>query len=107
MFTITEKAIEELKNILNGSDMPGQAAIRVFAQSGGGCCSSNQLGIEIADMSKTQLPGEDFGGLKVLIDEETKDIASNATIDFYDHEENPGFKVLWKKDHQHGGCGCH
>jgi iron-sulfur cluster assembly accessory protein len=106
MFTITDKAIAELKTILNGPEMPEQAAIRVFAQTGG-CCSNNNLGIEIADLSSTDHQGEDFGGIKVLIDEDARAVAQDATIDFYDHAETPGFKVLWKKDHQHGGCGCH
>ncbi len=114
MFTITDKAITELKNILTGPDMPEKPGIRVFAQSGG-CCSNNNLGIEIADLSKTDLPGDDFNGLKVLVDDQAKDIADNATIDFYDHLENPGFKVLWQNaqqhqhnhDHGNGGCGCH
>ncbi len=105
MFTITDKAIEEFKSILNGPDMPAQGAIRVFAQTGG-CCSSNQLGVEIADLSKTELPGEDFNGLKVLLDEDARDVAQKATIDFFDHADNPGFRVLWQKDHNTGGCGC-
>ncbi len=106
MFTITDKAIEELKNVLNGPDMPAEGAIRVFARSGG-CCSSIQLGVEIADLSKTELKGEDFKGLKVLLDEDAREVADNATIDFYDHLENPGFRVLWQKQQDGGGCGCH
>lgn len=106
MFTITDKAIEELKKVLNGSDMPEKGAIRVFAQAGG-CCSSNQLGIEIADLSKTDLEGEDFDGLKVLVDEDAKEVAQKATIDFYEDVENPGFRVLWEKEQNGGGCGCH
>jgi Fe-S cluster assembly iron-binding protein IscA len=105
MFTITEKAITELKNIVNGPEMPEKAAIRVFAQSGG-CCSTHHLGIEIADLAAEQLKAEDFKGLQVVIEEDAREIAQNATIDFYDHPENPGFKVLWQKD-QNGGCGCH
>lgn len=107
MFTITDKAIEELKNVLNGPDMPDEGAIRVFARSGGGCCSSNQLGVEIADLSKLGIKGEDFKGLKVLVDEDAREVADNATIDFYDHQENPGFRVLWQKEQEGGGCGCH
>lgn len=106
MFTITDKAVAELKTILNGPDMPEQAAIRVFAQTGG-CCSNNQLGIEIANLSETPQESTDFNGLKVVLDEEAKEVAQNATIDFYEHEETPGFKVLWQKDQNGGGCGCH
>ncbi|MFW5707907.1 MAG: HesB/IscA family protein [Bacteroidota bacterium] len=106
MFTITDKASEELKNILKGENMPENGAIRVFAQSGG-CCSSHQLGIEIADLSKTEREGEDFNGLKVLLDEDAREIAQKATIDYYDHMENPGFRVLWQKEPGEGGCGCH
>jgi len=112
MFTITDKAVTELKSILNGPDMPLEPAIRVFAQSaGGGCCSGNQLGIEVADLAKTETTSEDFNGLKVVMDNDAREIAQNATIDFYDHADNPGFRVLWQKSHHHGheggGCGCH
>ncbi len=105
MFTITDKAASELKKILKGPDMPEKSAIRVFTRSGG-CCSSHQLGIEIADMAKTDLQGMDVNGLKVLMDEQAKPVADNATIDFYDHEQNPGFRVLWQKQEDAGGCGC-
>ncbi|MFN3554852.1 MAG: iron-sulfur cluster biosynthesis family protein [Bacteroidales bacterium] len=105
MFTITDKAIAELKQILSGPDMPEKAAIRVFAQSQG-CCSSHQLGIEIADLSKTDLKGQDFNGLTVLMDEQAEAIAQKATIDFYDHLDNPGFRVLWQKSEEGGSCGC-
>ena len=106
MFTITDKAITEFKQILNGPDMPAQAAIRVFAQSGG-CCSTNQLGIEIADLSKTELQAQDFNGLKVVVDPSAEAVAENATIDYFEDQENQGFRVLWHKgDNGGGGCGC-
>lgn len=105
MFTITDKAVDELKKVLTGHEMPEKAAIRVFAQSGG-CCSTNQLGIEIADLAKTELEGEDFKGLKVLLDEDAREVAQKATIDFYEDVENPGFRVLWEKE-KGSSCGCH
>jgi Fe-S cluster assembly iron-binding protein IscA len=106
MFTISEKAIKEFKVILSGPDMPEEPGLRVFAQSGG-CCTPNQLGVEVADLSKAESPGLDFDGLKVLIDADVAKVAENATIDFYEHHENPGFRVLWKKnDLVEGGCGC-
>lgn len=107
MFTITDKAIEEFKGLLTSEGMPEKPAIRVFAKTGG-CCSSNQLGIEVADLSKTELTGRDFNGLNVLVDPDAEPVAENATIDFYDDPERPGFKVLWDKEAQNGGsCGCH
>lgn len=107
MFTITDKAIAELKNILSSPDMPAMAAIRVYAQSGG-CCATNQLGIEVADLSETKGTAEDFKGLKVVVDEDAREIAGGATIDFFEHDQNPGFKVLWhKQQKEEGGCGCH
>jgi len=106
MFTITDKAITELKQIFSAPDMPEQAALRVFAQSGG-CCSSNQLGIEIADLSKTELQPQDFNGLKVVVDPAADAVAENATIDYFEDHENQGFRVLWHEGAQNGGsCGC-
>jgi Fe-S cluster assembly iron-binding protein IscA len=105
MFTITEKAVSELKNIVSGPDMPEKPGIRVYAQSGG-CCSTHHLGIEIADLSTEGITAEDFNGLQVFLEEDARDIAQNATIDFFDHPENPGFKVLWQKNKEEG-CGCH
>jgi|GEM_PF-1597282 len=106
MLIITDKAITELKQILNAPDMPEKAALRVFAQSGG-CCSSNQLGIEIADLSKTELQDRDFNGLKVVVDPGAESVAENATIDYFEDQENAGFRVLWHEGAQNGGsCGC-
>ena len=106
MFTITDKAIAELKQILSAPDMPEQAALRVFAQSGG-CCSTNQLGIEIADLSKTELQAQDFDGLKVVVDPAAEAVAENATIDYFEDQGNQGFRVLWHKGaNGGGGCGC-
>jgi Fe-S cluster assembly iron-binding protein IscA len=106
MFTITDKAIAELKNILTGPEMPAQPAIKVYAQSGG-CCSTHHLGIEVADLAAEGLTAEDFDGLKVVLEEDARPIAQNATIDYYDHPENAGFKVLWQKNVNEEGCGCH
>jgi iron-sulfur cluster assembly accessory protein len=106
MFTITDKAITELKQILSAPDMPEQAALRVFAQSGG-CCSTNQLGIEIADLSQSDIQERDFNGLKVIVDPAAEAVAENATIDYFEDQENQGFRVLWQKGaNGGGGCGC-
>lgn len=107
MFTITNKAIEEFKGLLAGEGMPEKAAIRVFAKTGG-CCSSNQLGIEVADLSQNGENIREFNGLNVVIDPDAVETAEMATIDFYDDPERPGFKVLWDKESANGGsCGCH
>jgi iron-sulfur cluster assembly accessory protein len=105
MFTITDKAITELKQILSAPDMPEQAALRVFAQSGG-CCSTNQLGIEIADLSQSDIQERDFNGLKVIVDPAAEAVAENATIDYFEDQENQGFRVLWHKGANGGSCGC-
>lgn len=106
MFTITDKALNEFKEILSGPDMPEKGALRVFARSGG-CCSSHQLGIEIADLSKTDMKERDINGLKVIIDPDAESVAENATIDYFDHQESPGFRVLWQKEEPFGGsCSC-
>ncbi len=105
MFTITDKAIKEFKTILTGPEMPDQAGLRVFAQPGG-CCSSHQLGVEIADVSLSQNNKLDFDGLPVLIDADAIEVAEKATIDFFEDQDSPGFKVLWQKKEKEGGCGC-
>jgi Fe-S cluster assembly iron-binding protein IscA len=106
MFNITDKAVKEFKTILAGEDMPEVPGLRVYAQSGG-CCSSEELGVEIADMSEKK--ALDFDGLQVHIDEDAAEIAQKATIDFFEDPENPGFRVLWQKKEaakNGGGCGC-
>lgn len=106
MFTITDKALNEFKEILAGPDMPEKGALRVFARSGG-CCSAHQLGIEIADLSKTDLAYRDFNGLRVIIDPDAESVAENATIDYFDHQESSGFRVMWQKEQLNGGsCSC-
>lgn len=106
MLQITDKAVAELQEILAGPDMPAQGALRVFANTSG-CCASNELGIEITDQQPPNTIVMQFKGLQVFVDQDALDIASRATIDFFDHPENAGFKVLWHKPQEGGGCGCH
>lgn len=105
MLTITEKAILELKEIIAGPGMPEKAGIRVFASSSG-CCSGNQLGIEIADLSQDEKNVQDYNGVKIVMDDATQLIADTATIDFYEDTQNPGFRVLWQKKQDGSPCGC-
>lgn len=106
MFSITERANNEFKTILSGADMPKKAGVRVFSQSGS-CCTPHTLGVEVIDLSDVKNQVLDYNGLSVLIDDEVSEVAENATIDFYDHPENPGFRVLWRENNiVDGGCCC-
>lgn len=94
---ITDHAVEKINEHLAGN--PGRM-LRIQAVPGG--CAGMMYNMGLDD------PAEDFveiKGLKILMDDETKELMVEATIDYDDKEE--GFKI----DNPASSCGscpgCH
>lgn len=102
MITLSDKAASEIKSIMdqNGGSFEG---IRVFVAGGG--CSGLSYGMQIADEPAT---ADDLvfesGGVKVIVDVQSHQFLTGASIDFDDSLQGGGFKI--NNPNAVKGCGC-
>ena len=102
MITISDKAAEELRRIVEDQD-EADAAIRVFVQGACGCGAAHYgMGIEHEFGADEQLI--DANGIKVVFDAESAPYLEGAEIDYRDSLMGRGFMI--KNPNQGGGCGC-
>lgn len=104
MLKISDTAIQEFKNIIQELNQP-EAGIRVYIR-GEGCCSGPSVGLDLSREPESPFSTHLYSGLKVFIEDEAFDRIAHATIDYFPHAENPGFRLLWDKTAKPGGCGC-
>jgi iron-sulfur cluster assembly accessory protein len=102
MITLTDKAISEIKTIMeqNGGTFEG---VRVFVAGGG--CSGLSYGMQIADEPAT---ADDLvfesSGVRVIIDVQSHQFLTGASIDFDDSLQGGGFKI--NNPNAVKSCGC-
>jgi iron-sulfur cluster assembly accessory protein len=102
MITLSEKAAAEIKTIMeqNGGTFEG---VRVFVAGGG--CSGLSYGMQIADEPATS---EDMvfeaGGIKIIVDVQSHQFLTGASIDFDDSLQGGGFKI--NNPNAVKSCGC-
>ena len=97
MITVTEKAVEKLKEVLT-KDEP---YLRVFVQGGG--CSGFQYGLMIDEDG--QGVGDkvfESNGIKIFIDPVSINYINGAEVDFT--EDGGGFAI--KNPNAKSTCGC-
>ena len=100
--TLTDEAIERLRNVLETQQVP-DGALRVFVSPGG--CSGFSYG-----MSLEPEPAEDDevveqGGVKVVVDPFSLQYLSGAQIDFIDSLMGGGFTVVNPNAVKSCACG--
>jgi len=102
MISLSEKAASEIRTIMeqNGGTFEG---IRVFVAGGG--CSGLSYGMQIADEPATS---DDLvfesGGVKVIVDVNSHQYLTGASIDFDDSLQGGGFKI--NNPNAVKSCGC-
>ena len=102
MITLSDKALSEIKTIMesNGGTFEG---VRVFVAGGG--CSGLSYGMQIADEPAT---ADDLvfetNGVKVIVDVQSHQFLSGASIDFDDSLQGGGFKI--NNPNAVKSCGC-
>jgi iron-sulfur cluster assembly accessory protein len=102
MITLSDKALSEIKTIMdqNGGTFEG---VRVFVAGGG--CSGLSYGMQIADEPAT---ADDLvfetGGIKVIVDVQSHQFLTGASIDFDDSLQGGGFKI--NNPNAVKSCGC-
>lgn len=108
LFTITPAASQAVKDILTQRKLDGYA-LRVYV-AGGGCCGVN-FGMALDNNFRDVDTTFESNGVKVVVDEVSKDYLRDATVDFInDPQHGAGFAVNSPnaKGHSHseGGCAC-
>ena len=102
MISITEKASERVKNLLQerGSET---GALRVFVAGGG--CSGYQYGMALAQ----EIEEDDFviehDGVKLLVDPESKPLLEGAEIDYVEDIMKSGFTIFNPNAVKSCACG--
>ncbi len=104
LLTITDEAREQLQALLQEENNPN-IALRVFVQG-------SRAAMTLDDTEREDDVVLSFGGLRVLVDEESAPYLSGAIISFQDSLMDRGFTIENANLPQSGGgccggsCGC-
>ncbi|MEW6145684.1 MAG: iron-sulfur cluster insertion protein ErpA [Thermodesulfobacteriota bacterium] len=101
MFTVTEKAAEEIKKLLSEENIPN-AVLRVRVVPGGCSGFSYEMGFDDETEDSDQL--FENGGVKVAIDELSFPYLQGAVLDYKDGLNGTGFSI--NNPNAKGSCGC-
>ena len=100
--TITDKAIEKIKEIMKTEKQEG-SFFRVGVAPGG--CSGFSYAMSFDDKKADDDKLFDKHGLKVLVDKDSLGMLNGASIDFVETLHQSGFKIDNPNAHKTCGCG--
>jgi iron-sulfur cluster assembly accessory protein len=101
MITLTERAANEIRNIMEAQGKT-DAMLRVFVTGGG--CSGLQYGMAIDDIVDEGDQVFDSHGIKVVIDPLSLGYMSGSEVDFVEDSLGGGFKI--DNPNAVRSCGC-
>ena len=101
MITITESAVEKLKDLLAEENNP-DLKLRTFVQGGG--CSGMQYGFTFDEIANEDDWEEDFDGVKILIDSMSATYLDGARIDYKEDLMGASFSI--NNPNAETTCGC-
>lgn len=101
MITITESAVEKIKDILAEENNPA-VKLRVFVQGGG--CSGFSYGFTFDEEVNEDDFNIEINGIKVLVDSMSSTYLQGAAIDFKD--ELMGASFIINNPNAQSTCGC-
>lgn len=101
MLTITDEAVDQLRDFLSDQGTPDHA-LRVFVAPGG--CSGLQYGMSIEEMADDGDTVIESKGVKLLIDEFSAMYVGGAEIDFVNSLMGGGFTV--RNPNAVASCAC-
>ncbi len=104
MVTVTEKAIQEIKRIMQEQSLnPEETALRVRILGGG--CSGFEYKLDL-DGEFNEVKDNVFptGDIKVVIDKRSSLYVDGAIVDFHDALDKRGFVVT--NPNAKSTCGC-
>jgi len=102
MITVTEKAVAEVKRIMQDQGLQPGTGLRLGV-TGGGCSGFSY----VMGFDNAVKPGDvatEFHGLKVILDADAVPYVDNTVVDFNDGVMNRGF--VFNNPNATGNCGC-
>ncbi|QQG39268.1 MAG: iron-sulfur cluster assembly accessory protein [Candidatus Woesearchaeota archaeon] len=99
LITITQKATEEIKNLLTKNK---KESFRIRVVEGG--CSGHKYIFELEEKPSKNDEVIQQEGIKVLIDQESIKFLKSSTVDYIETLENSGFKI--SNPNAKSSCGC-
>jgi iron-sulfur cluster assembly accessory protein len=100
MITITDKAAEEIQNVLKEQGKEDHG-LRIFIAGMG--CSGPAYGMALDKEPKEEDEVFDANGIKVLLDKQFSDYMDGAVVDYIDNDGHSGF-IINNPKVQAGGC---
>jgi iron-sulfur cluster assembly protein len=100
--TLSEKAANEVKRILEEQGSPEGTVLRVGVQGGG--CSGFAYSLNFDDSTSERDRVADFHGVKLAVDKKFDPYLDGTVIDFYDGLEKRGF--VFNNPNVVKSCGC-
>ena len=100
MVTITDKAVEKIKELM-GEDTRAQG-LRVYVKGGG--CSGYSYGMLLEEQAGEEDNVVEVNGVKVFIDSQSAPLLQGSAIDYSDSLQGAGFQV--KNPAAKTTCGC-
>lgn len=101
MITITESAVEKIRDILAEENNP-KLKLRVFVQGGG--CSGFQYGFTLDEDQNEDDWDLEINGIKVLVDSMSNTYLEGAVLDY--KEDQYGSQFTIKNPNAVTTCGC-
>lgn len=101
MITITESAVEKIRDILAEENNP-KLKLRVFVQGGG--CSGFQYGFTLDEDQNEDDWDLEINGIKVLVDSMSNSYLEGAVLDY--KEDQYGSQFTIKNPNAVTTCGC-
>jgi iron-sulfur cluster assembly protein len=102
LVTISEKAADKAKSLLESRELP-DGALRVFVAGGG--CSGYQYGMALARSVEDDDLVLDQMGVKIVIDPESAQYLDGAEIDYVDDIMKSGFSIFNPNATKSCACG--
>jgi len=102
MITVTDKAVAEIKRIIQDQGLQPGTFLRLSV-SGGGCSGFSY----VMGFDQEQKEGDvarEFNGLKVVLGADAVPYVDNTVVDFNDGVMNRGF--VFNNPNATGTCGC-
>jgi iron-sulfur cluster assembly protein len=101
MVTVTDSAFRRLHALVADNPEYRDKGLRIFVESGG--CAGMQYGMQF-DLPKQGDHRIQDGGVEVLIDADSANYLTGATVDFTDGLSGAGFKI--NNPNVVRSCGC-
>ena len=101
MLTMTERAVQKVQSFMEAEASAKGKSLRVSLRPSGCAGYEYLLGFDVKKDGDVVLPQS---GFDVLVDPQSHDLISEATIDFEEGSMGSGFKISNPKER--GSCGC-